>query len=66
MFPTKAWSYALVLNETPVKVVENDVEPIPFRASAPPIILKIEGRRVASWVAEDGVASAVPVKGKVI
>ncbi len=61
VFPAKPWNYGLLLNGAPVQVVEREIAAVPFSAEKPPVVLRVEALRVASWVAEDGVAGPVPV-----
>ncbi len=63
VFPAKPWNYGLLLNGALIQVIERETPAIPFSADKPPVVLRVEARRVASWVAEDGVAGPVPVGG---
>ncbi len=64
VFPTKPWNYGLMLDNAPLQIIEREVAAIPFSGSEPPVVLQVKGRRIASWIAEDGVAGAVPVESE--
>jgi uncharacterized protein len=64
VFPTDDWNYALALNEQSVerecKVHESEVRDAPFSKSQNPIQLKVRGRKLDNWRAEDGVVDQIP------
>ncbi len=63
VFPTRAWNYALAVNEATVsrlQVTEHPVGARPFAASDVGVQLHVRGRRVDEWLSEDGVAKPVP------
>lgn len=65
VFPAGAWNYALELDadapEKSVEVVESEVGKAPFTRREAPVRLRMKGRRLYDWRAEDGVANAVPM-----
>ena len=63
VYPLKAWNYALLVDEhaaVQIEVVESPVGSKPFAASTAPVKLRVRGRRIDAWRAEDGVAAAIP------
>jgi hypothetical protein len=64
VFPTREWNYALAVNDSTahtLQVSETPVGPRPFAASDPGIALHVTGKRLLSWLSEDGVAKPIPV-----
>jgi hypothetical protein len=64
VYPTTQWNYALQLDpDSPTRsitVVETGMRDRPFSAKGTPISMRVKGRKLLSWQAEDGVAQPVP------
>ncbi len=63
VYPASEWNYALNVDEKSapsLNVVEAAVVESPFTVANPPVKLEVMGRKLPSWVAEDGVAKPVP------
>jgi DUF1680 family protein len=64
VFPTTAWNYALDIDPVnaakTIQVTESEVGEIPFSRKHPPVTLKVRGRRVLDWRADDGAANQLP------
>ena len=63
VFPTRAWNYALAVNEATVsqlQVTEHPIGARPFAASDSGVQMHVRGRRVDHWLSEDGVAKPIP------
>lgn len=58
VYPTTQWNYGLRADS--IKVVESAVGEGPFTLKGSPVKLEVKGRKLPSWVAEDGVANPVP------
>lgn len=59
VYPASRWAMGLPQNAT-FQRSEQLVGPIPFSKSQPPVTLRVLGRAVASWKAEEGAADPVP------
>jgi len=64
VFPTTAWNYALALDpanpSASIQVTESAVGEAPFSRKHAPVSLKVKGRRLPGWLAEDGAANPLP------
>jgi hypothetical protein len=63
VFPQSAWNYAIAVDGDVIqglKVIESSIGAAPFKLKDPPVKLQVEGHRVLSWRAIDGVADDVP------
>ena len=64
VFPTTEWSYALEVDGAEslkdVSVSEAALTDTPFTRKAPPVAIRVAGRRFAGWRAEDGAADPLP------
>jgi hypothetical protein len=64
VFPTTEWNYALEIDETdPAKSIEVRESPVgeaPFSRKQAAVTLKVKGRKLPEWRAEDGAANPVP------
>jgi hypothetical protein len=64
VFPTTEWNYALDLNATDpakdISVAEAPVGEAPFSRKQAPVTLRVKGRKVPTWRAEDGAADPLP------
>ena len=56
--PTSPWNYGLVEGEA--QVVQHPVSAVPFDPAAPPVELKVKGRRVPQWQLEHNSAAELP------
>ena len=65
ILPTTPWNYALMIDEntiaTDVAFAEAPVGDMPFSPDQAPVTATVKGRRVSSWVTENGSAQDVPV-----
>ena len=59
VYPTTAWNYGLVVDQ-PVTRNEQPVGPVPFSKLQTPVTLRVAGRIVPQWKAEEGAADPVP------
>jgi DUF1680 family protein len=63
VFPQSAWNYALAVNGEVIqglKVIESSIGAAPFKLKDAPVKLQVEGHKLLSWRAIDGVADDVP------
>jgi hypothetical protein len=63
VFPTREWNYALAADEasaSAIKVLESEIGARAFTAAEPGVRLQVSGRRLFSWLSEDGVAKPIP------
>ena len=63
VFPTRAWNYALLVNEKNVRdleITEQEIGARPFASSHPPVQLHVQAKKLNEWLSEDGVAEPVP------
>jgi hypothetical protein len=62
VFPTSQWNYALQADTGPraIEVVESKVTSAPFTRRGTPVQVKVKGRRIDDWRAEDGAANPLP------
>ena len=64
VFPTTAWNYALEIDPAnpaeSIEVSELPVGDAPFSRKHAPVSLKVKGRKLPDWRAEDGAADPVP------
>lgn len=63
VFPQRAWNYGLHVDEasaSTLEVAEAPVPPRPFSGESPAVMLRVRGRRLDGWRAEDGVAAPPP------
>jgi hypothetical protein len=56
--PTSPWNYGLVEGEA--QVVQHPVSAAPFDPAAPPVELRVKGRRVPQWQLEHNSAGELP------
>ncbi len=63
VFPSREWNYALAADERSapmLRVVESPVGSRPFTAEGAGVALQVSGRRLNTWLSEDGVAAPLP------
>ena len=64
VFPTTPWNYALKVNtsapEDGIEVIESEVGESPFSRMHAPVRLKVKGRKLPQWRADDGAANPLP------
>jgi hypothetical protein len=64
VFPTTPWNYAIEVDPADaaksIEVIESPVGEAPFSRKHAPVALKVKGRKLPDWRAEDGAANAVP------
>lgn len=58
IYPTTQWNYAVKTDS--IKATEAPVAEGPFTLKGTPVKLEVKGRKVPTWMAEDGVANPVP------
>jgi uncharacterized protein len=64
VFPESAWNYAIAVSPedaaTSVSVTEGPLSQRPFTAKPAAVELRVKGRKLPSWRAEDGAANPLP------
>jgi uncharacterized protein len=64
VYPTTQWNYALALDtassSNEISASETEVSDRPFSRKSAPVKLKVKGRKLPGWQAEEGVAAPVP------
>lgn len=64
VYPTTPWNYAVSIDPSApsrsITVTENEIGAAPFARKDTPIELRVKGRKVPEWRAEDGAADALP------
>lgn len=63
VFPTRAWNYALAVDETSapsLAVIERPVPARPFGAEETAVEIRVPGKQLLPWRSEDGVALTLP------
>lgn len=58
VYPTTQWNYAVKTGS--IKMTEAPVAEGPFTLKGAPVKLEVKGRKLPTWMAEDGVANPVP------
>ena len=63
VYPGREFNYALAVSENTaatIRVEENSIPARPFAAQSAPVKLHLTGRRLLTWLSEDGVALPLP------
>jgi DUF1680 family protein len=64
IYPTTQWNYALAVDPAAssnnISTTEEEMGSCPFSAKSAPVKLHVQGRKIPTWRAEDGVATPVP------
>ena len=62
-FPQGPWNYAVKVDEATaakIEVAEAPVGAVPFSMQTPAVTLRVPGKLLASWRADEGIANPVP------